>query len=39
MNVTLPVSDIHPLSFLTVIGISLALTAIATYIFYKRDWF
>jgi magnesium transporter len=38
MNVTLPGSN-HPLAFLTVIGISLALTAVATFIFYKRDWF
>jgi magnesium transporter len=38
MNVTLP-GEGHPLAFLTVIGISLSLTAIATFIFYKRDWF
>ena len=38
MNVALP-GQSHPLAFLTVIGISLALTAIATFIFYKRDWF
>ena len=38
MNVDLP-GETHPLAFLTVIGISLALTAIATFIFYKRDWF
>jgi magnesium transporter len=38
MNVALP-GEGHPLAFLTVFGISLALTAIATYIFYKRDWF
>ncbi len=38
MNVSLP-GESHPLAFLTVIGISLALTAIATFIFYKRDWF
>jgi len=38
MNVALP-GESHPLAFLTVIGISLALTAIATFIFYKRDWF
>jgi len=38
MNVALP-GEGHPLAFLTVIGLSLALTAIATYIFYKRDWF
>ena len=38
MNVTLPGED-HPLAFLTVIGISIALTALATFIFYKRDWF
>lgn len=38
MNVALP-GEAHPLAFLTVIGISLTLTAIATFIFYKRDWF
>jgi magnesium transporter len=38
MNVDLP-GESHPLAFLTVIGISLALTAVATFIFYKRDWF
>jgi magnesium transporter len=39
MNVTLPLSSTSPFSFLTVIGISIALAAIATFIFYKRDWF
>ncbi len=39
MNVMLPLSESHPLSFMMVFGIALALTAIATYIFYKRDWF
>jgi len=38
MNVELP-GQSHPLAFLTVIGISIALTALATFIFYKRDWF
>jgi len=38
MNVDLP-GESHPLAFLTVIGISLALTATAIFIFYKRDWF
>ena len=38
MNVELP-GEGHPLAFLTVIGISLSLTALATFIFYKRDWF
>lgn len=38
MNVALP-GESHPNAFLSVIGISLALTAVATYIFYKRDWF
>jgi magnesium transporter len=38
MNVALP-GETHPQAFLTVIGISLTLTAIATFIFYKRDWF
>ena len=39
MNVLLPLSDSNPVAFLVVFGIALALTAIATYIFYKRDWF
>ncbi len=38
MNVALP-GEGHPLAFLTVIGLSLGLTAFATYIFYRRDWF
>ncbi|MBL8103029.1 MAG: magnesium transporter CorA family protein [Anaerolineales bacterium] len=38
MNVALP-GEGHPLAFLSVIGISLGLTAAATYIFYKRNWF
>lgn len=38
MNVRLPGED-HPLAFLSVFGISLALTALAIFIFYKRDWF
>jgi magnesium transporter len=38
MNVALPGEE-HPLAFINVIGISLGLTAFATYIFYKRDWF
>jgi magnesium transporter len=37
MNVALP-GETHPLAFLTVIGIAVGLTALATYIFYKRDW-
>ena len=38
MNVALP-GESHPLAFIFVIGLSLALTAVATFIFYKRDWF
>jgi magnesium transporter len=38
MNVKLP-GEGHPLAFLWVFGIALTLTALATYIFYKRDWF
>jgi len=38
MNVALP-GESHPLAFLGVFGISFAMTAIATFIFYKRDWF
>ncbi len=39
MNVMLPLSDGDPTAFLIVFGIALTLTAIATFIFYKRDWF
>ncbi len=38
MNVALP-GEGQPFAFLTVIGISLGLTAVATYVFYKRNWF
>ena len=38
MNVDLP-GEGHPLAFLTVLGLALGLTAVATFIFYKRDWF
>ena len=38
MNVKLPGEE-HPLAFLTVIGLAIGLTAVATFIFYKRDWF
>jgi magnesium transporter len=38
MNVKLPGEE-HPLAFLTVIGLAVGLTAVATFIFYKRDWF
>ena len=39
MNVMLPLSDSNPIAFMVVFGIALTLTAVATYIFYKRDWF
>ena len=38
MNVELP-GESHPLAFLMVFAIALSLTAIATFMFYKRDWF
>ena len=38
MNVELPGQN-HPFAFMSLIGISIALTALATFIFYKRDWF
>ena len=38
MNVNLPGDDLQH-AFLLVVGIAIALTAVATYIFYKRDWF
>jgi len=37
MNVALP-GESHPNAFLSVIGIAVGLTAVATYIFYRRDW-
>ncbi|MBL8051444.1 MAG: magnesium transporter CorA family protein [Anaerolineales bacterium] len=38
MNVTLP-GEGNPSAFLSVLGLALGLTAVATYVFYKRDWF
>ena len=38
MNVALP-GEKHPLAFLAVVGISIIFTSIATFVFYKRDWF
>jgi magnesium transporter len=38
MNVELPGEHL-PNAFLLVFGISIGLTALATFIFYKRDWF
>jgi len=39
MNVAIPGNENHPLSFLTVVGIALAITVGAALIFAKRDWF
>ncbi|MEO8354987.1 MAG: magnesium transporter CorA family protein [Chloroflexota bacterium] len=39
MNVTYLPGATHPTAFLNVIGIAVALTAVVTFIFYKRDWF
>ena len=38
MNVRLP-GEQHPLAFVFVLVFSLALTSIAAFIFYRRDWF
>ncbi len=38
MNVGLPFQE-HPLAFAIVLWLSLSLTFVATYIFYRRDWF
>jgi magnesium transporter len=38
MNVALP-GEGSPFAFLSIIGVTIGLTAIATFIFYKRDWF
>jgi magnesium transporter len=39
MNVTYLPGATHPTAFLNLIGIAVALTAVVTFIFYKRDWF
>jgi magnesium transporter len=39
MNVALPLSESSPYSFFSVLGISIGLSAIAAYIFYRQDWF
>jgi magnesium transporter len=39
MNVPLPVSESHPFSFFAILGISVIFSAIAAFIFYRRDWF
>jgi magnesium transporter len=39
MNVPLPVSDVSPFSFFLILGLSIAFSAIAAFIFYRRDWF
>jgi magnesium transporter len=38
MNVSLPLGT-HPLGFLFVLGIAVGLTALAVFVFAKRDWF
>lgn len=38
MNVHLPGQE-NPLAFLSIIGLSVGLGALATFIFYKRNWF
>jgi magnesium transporter len=38
MNVAIP-GETHPYAFLSVIGMALGLAALATYFFYKRNWF
>jgi len=37
MNVALP-GETHPFAFVSVVGAAVALTFLATFIFYKRDW-
>ncbi|HSL45969.1 MAG TPA: magnesium transporter CorA family protein [Anaerolineales bacterium] len=39
MNVTYLPGAAHPFAFLILIGAAVALTAVVTFIFYKRDWF
>jgi magnesium transporter len=38
MNVTLPLQN-HPLAFVFVLGFAFTLTALAIFIFARRDWF
>lgn len=38
MNVDLPAQN-NPFAFLSIIGLTVGLTALAAFIFYKRDWF
>ncbi len=38
MNVNVLPGATHPQAFLILIGVAVGLTAVATYIFYKRDW-
>lgn len=39
MNVNVLPGAMHPFAFWNLIGIAVALTAVVTFIFYKRDWF
>jgi magnesium transporter len=39
MNVAIPGNESHPLAFLGVVGLALAITVVAAIIFVKRDWF
>jgi magnesium transporter len=39
MNVEIPGNESHPLAFLVVVSIALAITVVAAIIFAKRDWF
>jgi magnesium transporter len=39
MNVNVLPGALHPFAFWNLIGIAVALTAVVTFIFYKRDWF
>jgi len=39
MNVLMPLSESNPISFFAILGISIGLAAVATYVFYRRDWF
>jgi len=38
MNVRIPGAE-HPLAFLFVLAVAIGFTAVATIVFYKRDWF
>ena len=39
MNINLPITADHPLSFLSIIGLTLGICVLVVIVFWKRDWF